>query len=152
MEPVGYNSMKLPFDDSGRTELKRLLSLKELPLLNGLAIPFPAVTPWGMCIFSRGAINGCDTYQKDILPVGGSLHWRNNDLTDVFLHSVTHAVNRMSSPNGSQTHPMPVHRASAISGWLKRMKESDLPGPRCRTGDLYSENTTDERGDNKTAH
>ena len=145
-QPVGYNSTKLPFDGSGRTELKRLLSLKELPRPNAPAIPFPAGTPWGLIIFSRGAIDGCETYQKDILPVSGSLHWRNNDLKRVLAFG------------------NPCREQDVIAEWVTdpphvgtqgisdvRMTKTPLTIWRevARTGDLYSENTTDERGLNK---
>lgn len=139
-QPVGYDSVSLPFNNkSGMDELRRLLADRTL---------LPDGTPWGMCIFSQGGIIGSSVWLEDILPQTGRLHWRLKDW-------------RATLAFGN-----PYREKDVIAEWIP---DPPMPGtqgisnarmvntPRdwkeiSRHGDLYAENeSVGDAGEHKTA-
>lgn len=138
-QPVGYNNTALPFDNaSGIRELRRLLADRTL---------LPPGTPWGMAIFSQGAIVGSEVWLRDIAPANGSLNWRLRDW-------------RATLAFGS-----PYRERDVVAPWVADPPRPGTQGisntrmvgtPRhwaevARRGDLYTENDTGDAGEHKTA-
>lgn len=73
-QPVWYDCQALPFNNkSGVASLASLLGGTTLPS----GQPFPPGTPWGLAVFSQGAMVGCDFMRQQILT--GPLQWRLKD-------------------------------------------------------------------------
>lgn len=139
-QPVGYDSVSLPFNNkSGKDELRRLLGDRNL---------LPAGTPWAMCIYSQGGIIGSSVWLEDILPPTGQLHWRLKDW-------------RATLAFGN-----PYREKDVVAEWVP---DPPLPGTQgisherlsntpanwkeiARRGDLYAENeSSGDAGEHKTA-
>lgn len=138
-QPVGYDNVSLPFrNDTGIRELKRLLADRTL---------LPAGTPWAMTMYSQGAIVGSEVWLNDVLPKTGSLHWRLNDW------------------RGTIAFGSPYRQKDVVAGWvpdpprpgtqgMSNRRMTGTPGAWkevARKGDLYAENTADDKGEFKTA-
>lgn len=153
-QPVGYDNHRLPFNnESGVQSLRTLMAAHVLP--NGR--PFPPGTPWGLSIFSQGAIVGCQFMMRYVLPEGAELHWRLKDFV------------------GCVAYGNPYRAKNVIAGWVpdppkrdtqgiaeEHLNPSDyrLPDGRSlaevwrehsRKGDMYAEVTDDEVGHNMVA-
>lgn len=138
-QPVGYNTVALPFDNaSGVTELRRLLSDTTL---------LPPGTPWGMAIFSQGGIVGSSLWLSDIAPPDGRLHWRLKDW------------------RGTLAFGNPYRQQGRVAEWIidppraatmgiSNVRMTDTPQEWkevARRGDLYTENEPGDSGEMKTA-
>lgn len=74
-QPVWYDCQTLPFNNkNGVDSLTQLVGSTVLPS----GQPFPPGTPWGMVVFSQGAMVGCDFMRQKLLN-NGPLAWRLND-------------------------------------------------------------------------
>lgn len=136
-QPVGYNNTAMPFDNqSGVQELARLLNDKSL---------LPPGTPWGMAIFSQGGIVGSRFFMEQIR--SGPLNWRLKDFRGCLAHGNPYRENGVVAewipdpPRAGTQGISDVRMTNTPASW----KEV------ARTGDLYTENTTDAAGLNKTA-
>lgn len=126
-QPVGYDSVSLPFNNrSGIDEFRRLLADRSL---------LPPGTPWGLACYSQGAIIGSTVWLDDIAPATGSLHWRR------------------SSWRGTIAFGNPYRQLNTIAEWvvdpprpnthgISNVRMTDTP-PQwkevARRGDLYAE-------------
>ena len=143
-QPVGYDTVRLPFNnESGRAELRRLLSLTTLD--NGR--PFPTGTPWGLIGFSQGAIITNSVFLDNIRPEHGSLHWRLDSLTRAVAFGDPYREKNSDSgwwpdPPKPDTQGISDRRMTDTPYWWKSAN---------RTGDLYTENPDNEAGLYRTA-
>lgn len=144
-QPTGYDRWRLPFNnESGITELHRLFSLHILD--NGR--PFPPGTPWQLHIFSQGGIIGSEFMMRHVFPEDGDLHWR------------------LADWRGTVAFGNPYRERDVIADWVpdppspgtqglsnRRLVNTptDMWKEHSRHGDLYAENQTDDRGEDKTA-
>lgn len=143
-QPIGYDSVKLPFNNkSGREELKK--QLRRTTLDHGR--PFPAGHPWGLLGFSQGAIITNQVFLDDIRPEKGELHWRADSLTRAIAFGDPYRekdadAGWWSDPPKKGTQGISDRRMTDTPYWWKSSN---------RTGDLYTENPDDEAGLNRTA-
>lgn len=138
-QPVGYNNTALPFDNkSGVDELCRLLGDVQL---------LPPGTPWGMAIFSQGAIVGSEVFLKHVRPEAGKLHWRLKDFRGCLSFGSPYRENNVVA---EWVPDPPAANTQGISNTLM----TDTPAnwkEVARKGDLYTENPTTKSGEYKTA-
>jgi hypothetical protein len=140
-QPVGYDTVKLPFNNkSGRDELIRLLNMRTLYGPNGEPRPFPEGTPHGIMGFSQGAIITNQVYLDHIR--SGSLHWREKDLTRAIAFGDPYREKDVDSgwwsdPPKRGTQGISDRRMTNTPYWWKSAN---------RSGDLYAENPDDETG------
>lgn len=152
-KPIGYNNGALPFDNkSGIDELCRQLSSTAIegpPGPDGRPImwPFPAGTPFGMIIFSQGAIVGSEVFLKRLRPEGADLHWRYKDLRRAI------AFGNPYRQNGLCAKWVPDPPRPNTQG-ISDVRMTDTPAfwqEVARHGDLYAENEANDAGEMKTA-
>lgn len=150
-EPTGYDNGKIPFDNaSGVTELARRVG--QTTQDNG--VPFPAGTKFGLLTFSQGGIIGYDFWEQHMMP-GCDLAWRAPDLLGILAYGdpcrATNSCAPWSVAQGSNNDG--THGLDPLKRW-------DLPGccPRpanfmdvWRRGDIFSQNTTDLKGQLKAS-
>lgn len=147
--PTAYDRFSLPFkNQTGVRELANRVGSTEFVLDNGVVIKFPPGTPWIGAAFSQGSMIWCDFYRQYLMP-GRPLNWRLKDLRAAIV---------CGNPDREEgvcatwiADPPPVdHRgimddANRMVGtpwwWLEI----------ARAGDMYTDNSKDERGLNKTA-
>lgn len=143
-QPVNYDTTALPFNNaSGVRELDRLLNLTVLAGPNGEPRPFPAGTPFGMIIFSQGAIVGCKQY----LQMRRQNHWRLPDLKGVIAFGNPYREKDVIAPW------VPDPPKSGTQG-ISDVRMTDTPEfwrEHSRHGDLYAENPDDEVGLDRSA-
>ncbi len=138
-QPVGYDNVALPFrNDTGIDELCRLLADTAL---------LPPGTPWGAAFFSQGGIVGSEVFMRHVLPPDGSLHWRLKDCRGVIAFGNPYRENSVVAewvpdPPAPGTQGISNRRMVGTPPWWKEHS---------RRGDLYAENQTDDRGEDKTA-
>lgn len=139
-QPVGYDSVSLPFNNaSGINELKRLLSDRTL---------LPPGTPWGLACYSQGAIIGSEVWLKDINPPTGSLHWRRRDWRATLAFGSPYRQKNVvaewvQDPPRPNTHGISPYRMTDTPAAWKEV---------ARRGDLYTEVDADsEHAEFKTA-
>lgn len=136
-QPVGYDTVKLPFNNkSGRDELVRLLNNHRTEAGH----PFPPGTPWGLMGFSQGAIITNQVYLDYIR--SGSLNWRERDLTRAIAFGDPYREKDVDSgwwpdPPKKGTQGISDRRMTNTPYWWKSAN---------RTGDLYTENPDNEVG------
>jgi len=142
---VGYDNVSLPFNDaSGIAELDRLFSD---------TIAFPLGTPWGAASFSQGDIVFALFFMDYVLSPTGKHR------------------NRFQDWRGTLAHGAPTRQKDVVAPWVpdppkagtqgiysRRMTQTapgELLGDRwryvVRTGDMYTENTDDDAGKDRTA-
>lgn len=147
-QPVNYDTVRLPFNNqSGIDEFCRLLSLTELDDGRGGKRPFPAGTPFGYMHFSQGAIVGSRTYLEHLRPENGKLHWRLKDLKRVIAAGNPYrekgvVAEWIADPPKPNTQGISNVRMDNTPAFWKEV---------ARKGDLYTENTEDDAGEDKTA-
>jgi len=148
-QPVGYDNVSIPFNNqSGINELVRLMSAHTLPPRpDGRVVPFPPGTPWGLAIYSQGAIVGAEFFMRHIRPANGSLHWRAQDF------------------KGCLSFGSPYRERGVVAEWVPDPPRPDTQGisdvrmtntPHnwkevARRGDIYTENEVNDAGEHKTA-
>lgn len=144
-QPVGYDNVSLPFNDaSGIAELDRLFSDY---------LTFPLGTPWGLSIFSQGALVGCQFFLDHVQNPHGKHH------------------NRFATWRGTLAHGNPMREKDVNAPWVPDPPKAGTQGiydrhmtgtgpggalePRWRevnrTGDLYAENPDNAAGKDRTA-
>ncbi|WP_246398001.1 peptidoglycan-binding protein [Mycobacterium vicinigordonae] len=143
-QPIGYNNGAIPFDNaSGVEELARLVGSTTMD--NG--VPFPAGTPWGLGIYSQGAIIGSMFWSQYLQP-GQPLDWRAADLKGVLAYAnpwrEKNQVAEWAVPGGpdKNTQGLSDQRLTNTPTFWKEV---------CRHGDIFAENSDDEEGQIKTA-
>lgn len=139
-QPVGYHNTALPFDNaSGIRELRRLLADRTL---------LPPGTPWGMAIFSQGAIVGSEVFLRHIRPPSGDLHWRLADWRATLAFGSPYREQDVVAPWVQD----PPRRGT---GGISNVRMTNTPVDRwaevARRGDLYTENEAGDSGEMKTA-
>jgi hypothetical protein len=144
-QPVGYDNVSLPFDDSsGINELDRLFSD---------TAAFPLARPWLASCFSQGALVFCQFFMDQVQNPNGKHH------------------NRFATWRGTLAHGNPMREKDVNAEWVPdppkpgtqgiydRHMTGTGPGGVLaarwrevnRTGDLYAENSDDEAGKDRTA-
>lgn len=144
-QPVGYDNVSLPFNDSsGINELDRLFSDTNA---------FPLTTPWLASCFSQGALVFCQFFLDQVQNPAGKHH------------------NRFATWRGTLAHGNPMREKDVNAPWVPdgpkrgtqgiydRHMTGTGPGgalePRWRevnrTGDLYAENPDNNAGKDRTA-
>lgn len=144
-QPVGYDNVSLPFNDSsGINELDRLFS--DHPA-------FPLGTPWSASCFSQGALVFCQFFLDQVQNPNGRHH------------------NRFATWRGTLAHGNPMREKDVNASWVpdgpkpgtqgiydRHMTGTGVGGvlePRWRevnrTGDLYAENPDNNAGKDRTA-
>lgn len=152
-QPVGYNSGALPFDNkSGVNELVRLVGSTRLTDESGRVVAeFPAGTPWGITGFSQGAMVVCEFLMKYVIPEGAALHWRLADFKRGLCFGNPRREKDKVCP--WSTDP-PVEGTQGIMDVLFNSSQTvvaDRWQEHPRKGDMFTENTTDSAGKDKTA-
>lgn len=127
-QPVGYDNVSLPFkNQTGVTELVRLLADRSL---------LPPGTPWGMCIYSQGAIVGSTVWLDHVAEPTGPLHWRLKDWAGTIAfgnpyRQLDQVAPWVTDPPRPGTQGISDIRMDATpDGWAEV----------ARRGDLYAEN------------
>lgn len=148
-QPTGYDAGSVPFNDkSGFDSLVANLSAQRLGPNN--VWPFPAGTPFGLIIFSQGAIIGCDVVEQMLLN-NGPLAWRLPDLKRVLAFGNPRREENQCAP----WVPDPPTRGTGGIADNRFAASTTQLAPiwreHSRHGDLYAENTTDSVGRDKTA-
>lgn len=158
-KPIGYNSTKLPFDNNSgvqalfdevkRTEIEGPPINPANPDGPKVMWPFPIGTPWGIIIFSQGAMIGCDFMTKYILR--GELSWR----LESFKRGLAFGNPRrgLDAICSWASNP-PNEGTQGIMDRLFSTKGTVLEGKWAENathGDMFAENTTDAAGKDKTA-
>lgn len=145
-QPVGYDTVKMPFDNKGgRAALHRLVSSHMLYGPHGEERPFPPGTPWGLLGFSQGAIITNSFYLNHLR--SGDLKWREDSLTRAIAFGDPYREKNVDSgwwpdPPKPDTQGISDVRMTNTPHWWKSAN---------RTGDLYTENPDNEVGLNRTA-
>ena len=147
-QPVGYDTTSLPFNNnSGRNELRRLMSATTLYGPNGEPRPNPPGNPNGLMGFSQGSIIANGVFLDDIRPENGSLHWRLDSLTRAIAFGDPYREKDADAgwwpdPPKPGTQGISDRRMTDTPYWWKSAN---------RTGDLYTENPDNEAGLYRTA-
>lgn len=144
-QPVGYDNVSLPFNDSsGINELDRLFSDTNA---------FPLTTPWLASCFSQGALVFCQFFLDQVQNPNGKHH------------------NRFATWRGTLAHGNPMREKDVNAPWVPDPPKAGTQGiydrhmtgtgpggvlePRWRevnrTGDLYAENPDNNAGKYRTA-
>lgn len=140
-QPTGYDNGKIPFDN--KDGVNQLASnVRGLVLPSGH--PFPAGTPWGFGIYSQGGIIGSQFWQQYLQP-GQELHWRLPDLKWVLSYANPCRENSKQAPwsfNGGFSN-----NTQGLAADGERMIDTPSFWQEVgRHGDIFSENTPDEKG------
>jgi hypothetical protein len=147
-QPVGYDCLSLPFKNaSGVQSLFDLLSGTRLP--DGT--PFPTGTGWGIEGFSQGAMVVCEFMAKHVLPENGQLHWRLKDFKrGLCFGNPRREQDKVASWASNPANPgtrgiMDVEFVTTGTVLENKWREN------AKHGDMFSENTIDKTGQDKTA-
>lgn len=151
--PTWYDRTSLPFkNQTGVAELARRVGSTVI-FDEGMSAPvkFPAGTPWVAGAFSQGSMVWCDFYRQYLLP-GKPLHWRLKDLRAAIVCGnpdrekgvVAEWIPDPPEPDheGIMGSGIPLGNMVDTPWWWKEV---------ARKGDMYTDNTSDERGQNKTS-
>jgi hypothetical protein len=141
-QPVGYPAAPVPMGPSitaGKTELKRLLYQHRTQ-----------IEEYGFALagYSQGAIVIAETWENDIKPEKGSLHWAFPHITKaVAWGNPSREKGKVYPDAGAPTSP-PDHQG--VTGTLM-VDTPDWWRNYAHTGDLYSDCPDDQSGEDRTA-
>lgn len=141
--PTDYDRAALPFkNQTGVQELARRVN----QVVQDNGVKFPPGTPFGIGAFSQGAMIWYDFYHQYLAP-GKPLNWRLKDLRFAIACGDPNREKGVCAPFIPDPPPRD-HQGIMDVRW-----ENTPPWmiELARAGDMYTDNTDDERGRNKTA-
>lgn len=147
-QPVWYDCQSIPFNNpNGIEALTWLIGSTVLPS----GQPFPPGTPWGLIIFSQGAMVGCDFMRQKVLN-NGPLAWRLKDFKrGLAFGNPDRAADAIcswaTSPPSKGTGGIMVDDRFVTVGTPLEGKWAE----NARHGDMFAEGGTDAEGLNKSA-
>ena len=140
-QPTGYDNGKIPFDNNDGV-LQLASNVRNTTLPSGHK--FPAGTPWGLFGYSQGGIIISQFWQQYLQP-GQELAWRTPDLKCVLAYANPCRENNQQAPWSYSGGFSPNTQGLAADG--ERMSNTpDFWKEIGRHGDIFSENTPDEKG------